>query len=63
MDSERWGYIHAMMSVAEDFSDGAWNGFIFGECGIDPEEVVEYERRRSRPTEPTDAPAPEENDG
>jgi hypothetical protein len=46
MDETRWGHIDAMMSVAEDFSDGAWHGFIFGECDIDVDEVVEYERIR-----------------
>ena len=43
MTPERRGYVEAMLSIAEDFSDGAWNGFIFVECGIDIDEVVEIQ--------------------
>ena len=52
MDDKRWGYIDAMMSRAEDFSDGAFWGFMQVECGIDADELIEYERIRDSREQP-----------
>ena len=50
MTPEREGYVRAMMEVAEDFSDGAYFGFLTVECGIEVEELLELQEM--------DAPTP-----
>ena len=46
---ERFGYIDTMMSIAEDFSDGAFMGFM-EEKGISTEELCAWqEQKEERP--------------
>ena len=45
LTAERWGFIDAMMSVSEDFSDGAFHGFM-AEKGIDVAEIAAWMMHR-----------------
>jgi len=58
MDAKRRAYVETMMEVAEDFSDGAFLGFM-EECGIDLDELVELSTPRE---EDTGHPKEAEND-